>query len=53
MANAILDARQEGGSYRRVEVITGGPAETVERGEGPCTCQSPQNESRAGSSSIL
>lgn len=23
MANAMLDARQEGGSYRRIEVITG------------------------------
>ena len=33
MANAMLDARQEGDSYRRIEVITGRtPATTVDGG---------------------
>ena len=33
MANAMLDARQEGDSYRRIEVITGrAPAPTVDGG---------------------
>jgi hypothetical protein len=35
MANAVLDARQEGDSYRRIEVITAEPAATMDgRGEG-------------------
>ena len=37
MADAMLDARQEGGSYRRIEVITGQTAAATMdgRGEGP------------------
>jgi hypothetical protein len=38
MADAMLDARQEGNSYRRVEVITGQRRATTTvdgRGEGP------------------
>jgi hypothetical protein len=33
MANAMLDTRQEGDAYRRIEVITGAePAATVDEG---------------------